>query len=151
MYIPIEATDSGSEVRAKINSLSYAENIKVSDEIATLYGQNVATASVDSILSANNNLSSYMVFAYDTNATKLDIAFGKNNVDLVVGIGLQLAMAGWYKGESRSAFPYNELRKCGSLQTIKDNTSAFNELKSSVNLKAIVNLSPFATSILGTL
>ena len=45
----------------------------------------------------------------------LDAAFGKGNEDSIVGLGRQLAMYAWFKGDSKTLHPFTKLMKCNSL------------------------------------
>ena len=80
------------------------------------------------------DLSSYYAFCAnaenDTNGDCLaiDCAFGKNNEDRIMNLGLQLAMYSWFCGDSKTEYPFTELCKCCTLTDIENNHAAFEEL-----------------------
>lgn len=74
------------------------------------------------------NLSSYQAFCSNINTTSLDCAFGKNNEDIVSGIGLQLAMYAWFKGTSPVSEPFTTIKNIDRLSDIFTSRAAFVEV-----------------------
>ena len=52
---------------------------------------------------------SYLIFCTSVVPNSLDAAFGKNNEDIIVGIGKQLAMYAWFKGVDAISHPFTTL------------------------------------------
>lgn len=90
---------------------------------------------------------SYLAFCINANADGLDAAFGKGNEDRVTGIGRQLAMYAWFKGDNKLEYPFTNLVTCDTLQDILNNTNALNEVYINVNVLNIIGLSPYAGSL----
>ena len=89
----------------------------------------------------STDLSSYFAFCscgtVKTSETMIDCAFGKNNEDRIFNLGLQLAMYSWYKGDSKTDYPFTELSKCCHLTDIENNNAAFKELWENNTLRVL--------------
>ena len=119
---------------------------QLSDETKALYG----VANVDEALKrAIVDFSSYQAFCANVNANSLDSAFGKNNEQYINGMGLNLAMYGWFKGEYKATSPYVDLKTKNSLDDIALSPQACTEIMGSENLLNLVQSSKYATSKLG--
>ena len=79
------------------------------------------------------SLESYYAFCANVNSDSIDCAFGKNNEDKTRMLGLQMAMYAWFKGDSKTEYPFTELIKCQTLNDLKK-AQAFSELASNNNL-----------------
>ena len=88
-------------------------------------------------LSNSIDLSSYYAFCADVNSNSIDCAFGKNNEDKILNLGLQLAMYSWFCGDSKTNYPFAELCKCCKLTDIENNEAAFNELWENNTLRTL--------------
>ncbi len=55
------------------------------------------------------NSSSYFAFIAAQNETTLDAAFGKNNEDLILDLGKQMAMYAWFMGTDKTENPFTNL------------------------------------------
>lgn len=73
-------------------------------------------------------LESYFAFCTNANEDSILCALGKNNEDRIRMLGLQLAMYAWFKGESKTDYPFTELSKCDTLTDIANSDSAWREL-----------------------
>lgn len=73
-------------------------------------------------------LESYFAFCTNANEDSILCALGKNNEDRIRKLGLQLAMYAWFKGESKTDYPFTELSKCDTLSDIPNNDSAWREM-----------------------
>lgn len=94
------------------------------------------------------SLESYYAFCANVNSDAIDCAFGKNNEDRIRMLGLQLAMYAWFKGDSKTEYPFTELVKCDSLVDILTNDLAYSELISNHNALNITLLNEYAKNIL---
>ena len=61
---------------------------------------------------------SYMTFCSEgygstANPGALDAALGKNNEDMILQIGRQLAMYAWFKGVNKTSYPFTNLKEIG--------------------------------------
>lgn len=128
-------------------ALPVAEGHKLSQSTAGLYALSGDNANVDLALAKNVNTSSYMAFCGNANAGSLDAAFGKNNESLIYGIGRQLAMYSWFKGDSKVDFPYTNLITKDKLSDCLADVYSFMEIINSPNLLALVNASPYAKAL----
>lgn len=76
---------------------------------------------VDNLLSGvmydNDRTDSYQAFVAAVNEDTVSAAFGKNNEDMIKGVGRQLAMYAWFKGEDKDDYPFTNLK---SMSTLKD-------------------------------
>lgn len=102
----------------------------------------------DALKRAIADFSSYQAFCSNVNATSIDCAFGKNNEELIFGLGRQLAMYSWFKGESKVTYPFTKLKQQQTLKQCVDN--ALDEIASSPSLVALITGNAFATGILNT-
>ena len=82
----------------------------------------------DPVLVNSIDLSSYYAFCASVNSNSIDCAFGKNNEDRILNLGLQLAMYAWFCGDSKTEYPFTELCNCCKLTDIETNDAAFKEL-----------------------
>lgn len=73
-------------------------------------------------------LESYFALCTNANEDSVLCALGKNNEDRIRMLGLQLAMYAWFKGESKTDYPFTELSKCDTLTDIQNSDSAWREL-----------------------
>jgi hypothetical protein len=95
---------------------------------------------------------SFMAFAGNVNPDMLDAAFGKGNEDRITGIGRQLAMYAWFKGDSKSAYPFTSLLTCDTLaDALLSCPLAREEVINNANCMAIISASPFALSTFNSL
>ena len=83
------------------------------------------------------DLSSYFAFCAGVNDNSIDCAFGKNNEDRILNLGLQLAMYSWFCGDSKTDYPYTELCNCCTLPEIEKNNVAFKELWENNTLRVL--------------
>lgn len=103
------------------------------------------TITSEDIGSSDN--SSYMAFCANVNTASLDAAFGKGNEDRISGIGRQLAMYAWYKGDSKTTYPFTNLLTCSTFQDCLNNTSALDEILDNVNICNLIIASPYSKTI----
>lgn len=92
------------------------------------------------------DLSSYYAFCANVNETSIDCAFGKNNEDRILNLGLQLAMYSWFCGDSKTDYPFTELCKCCKLTDIETNNAGFKELWENNTLRRLYIGGSIATS-----
>lgn len=88
----------------------------------------------------------YLTFVASQDSDTLDASFGKNNEDMVRGVGAGLAMYGWFKGLNKTDYPYTHLCR---VQTLNDmNIDAYSEIIRDDNfyLYDIITASPYATA-----
>lgn len=83
------------------------------------------------------DLSSYYAFCASVNSNSIDCAFGKNNEDKILNLGLQLAMYSWFCGDSKTEYPFTELCNCCKLTDIENNNAAFKELWENTTLRTL--------------
>lgn len=83
----------------------------------------------------STDLGSYYAFCANANSDSIDCAFGKNNEDRIINLGLQLAMYSWFKDNSKTDYPFTELCKCCKLTSIESNNAAFKELWENLTLR----------------
>ncbi len=150
MKIQINENDNSTYIREGINKLDNSNNRYISTnsstDIPSGYNLNDGLK-----FKRFENLISYQIFCSETDPNILDIAFGKNNVIEVSAIGKQMAMYAWYVGLSKTIYLFENLSKCDSLSDITSNGLAYDEYISVSVLVALVNKSPYASSILNTL
>lgn len=60
-------------------------------------------------------MSNYLAFVASQDSDTIDAAFGKNNEDIVRGVGAGLAMYSWFKGVDKTVHPFTNLRKMPTL------------------------------------
>ncbi len=96
------------------------ENIKLeyAGEEATPVNAGNLNKIEQGIFDAGIGLASYMAFCGNVNADMLDAAFGKNNEEYITGLGRQLAMYAWFKGDSKITYPFTELSKNNNMVDI---------------------------------
>ena len=112
--------------------------------VATLYGLVGVNATVSNVLKRVVPINSYVQFCTSTSSTNLDMAFGKLNEDRVVGIGLQMAMYSWFKGDSKIEFPYTNLITKNTLDDCLNNAYSFMEIITNPILLELIDNSPYA-------
>lgn len=144
--------DVATNLQNQINQLK-TDKVNVSDK-ATLSEAQTGTNDTKWItpkvlLSSikSNEKSSYMAFCANVNSDALDAAFGKNNVDVVLAIGRQLAMYSWFKGDSKSANKYTTTLTLDTLSSIYSNINAVQEVEKTGTIPALIEASPFAKAI----
>jgi hypothetical protein len=114
----------------------------LSTAVATLFGLVGSNATMRNAMSMAIPNASYMLFCTSTNAGALDVAFGKNNTDRVTGIGLQMSMYAWYKGDSRTTYPFATLQQQQTLANAVAN--AYTDIRGNKNIIDLISLSPYA-------
>lgn len=158
----ITLLNSGAYVDLTNNNIVTGENVGVSEigtplnvgtllssSVATSYGLNPSTATVSEVLNViyENSIKrtdSYIAFCGSVNANQLDSAFGKNNTEYIKSVGLQMAMYSWFKGDSKTTYPYTNLIMCDTLDDCVSNPLAFSEILSNLTLCTLLSLSPYA-------
>jgi hypothetical protein len=121
---------------------------QLSKETAALYSTDEPISDVDKALQrALIDYSSYQAFCANVNANSLDAAFGKNNADRIRGIGIQLAMYAWFKGEDKVAYPYTEIKKIQKIEELNKTVPKYIEYTGSANIKNLVAASPYALGL----
>lgn len=90
-------------------------------------------------------MSSYLAFVASQDSDTIDAAFGKNNEDMVRGVGVGLAMYGWFKGLDKTVHPFTHLRKMSTLNDMS--LDIYNEIICDDNfyLYDIINASSYAS------
>jgi hypothetical protein len=92
---------------------------------------------------------SYIAWVTNANTGSLDAAFGKLNEDKILFIGSQLAMYAWYKGVSKSSFPFANLQLQSTLSNVVNNLGSLSEvLSEGIHIQALMNSSPYAQTVL---
>ena len=90
----------------------------------------------NSLYDMQSVIPAYLVFVGETNTDLLDAAFGKNNEDNFKGVGKALAMYAWFKGLSKTDYPFNYLCK---MQTLNDvNTEVYEEIIDTISHEDLV-------------
>lgn len=138
-----------SNVRVGISG-NEAVTISISNTAKTLYGLDTVNANVEKALIKAFSLSSYMAFCTNANTNSLDAAFGKNNEDKVMGLGMQLAMYAWFKGTVKATSPFTNLIGCDTFANILQNGTALAEFLNDDNLYNLMVASPYALATFGT-
>lgn len=88
------------------------------------------------------NTSSYIAFCTNANVNAIDSAFGKNNESIISGIGKQLAMYAWFKGASKTTYPFTNLTTCNTFAECLSNPYALVEILVENNyIKSLIALS----------
>jgi hypothetical protein len=122
----------------------------LSTAVATLFGLVGTNATMRNAISMSMPNASYMIFCTNTNAAALDVAFGKNNTDRVGGVGLQMAMYSWYKGDSRTTYPFTNTQQQQKFTDILAVPNAYNEVRANRNLIDLISLSTYASDLANT-
>ena len=108
----------------------------------------IVALGIDLAIAAADKLAhrdSYLAFCANVNTTSLDVAFGKMNEDLMFGIGLQLAMYAWFKGDSKVTYPFTTLK---TKQTFLDcYSTAYNEIRANLTLLTLIAASVYAKDV----
>lgn len=120
-----------------------AETVTLSAETAELYKEGF----VDAALMKAVPTASYMAFCTNANTNSLDAAFGKNNENTIKGLGLQLAMYSWFKGDSKITYPYTNLIAFNSFRSICEDPQGLAEIIINSNIVSLINASPWAKAI----
>lgn len=126
---------------------SEAVTVTLSEETALKYGLSGPAANVDNALLYMPSDSSYISFCGNVNATMLDASFGKNNEDKIIGLGRQLAMFSWFKGDSKITYPYTNLIAFNSFRSICEDPQCLAEIIINSNIVSLINASPWAKAI----
>jgi len=87
--------------------------------------------------------SSYLTFVASQDSDTIDASFGKNNEDKVRGVGMALAMYGWFKGLDKTDYPFTNLCKMSTLNNM--NIEVYKEIISNETLIEFVSNSKYAT------
>ena len=93
-------------------------------------------------------LESYFALCTNANEDSVLCALGKNNEDRIRMLGLQLAMYAWFKGESKTDYPFTEFLKCDTLADIANSDSAWRELCLNDFLRVFLLYNEYARNIL---
>ena len=88
------------------------------------------------------NLSSCFAFIASQNSDTLDAAFGKNNEDLILDIGKQMAMYAWFKGVNKTEKPFTNLIGMSKLSDMT--LDVFEEIVENAYTRNLVLSSPYA-------
>ena len=117
----------------------------LTDETASLYGLGADGTPNDAFAHAFPT-GQLMAFAGSTNSEILDAAFGKGNEGFIHGIGRQLAMYAWYRGDSKETFPFKSLLRCDTfLDCIQ---YGIHELWENAAISALIENSPYAKGLM---
>ena len=93
------------------------------------------------------NLSSYIAFCTNANATSLDAAFGKNNESVIEDLGKQIAMYSWFTGTNKISYPFtNTLYKATFAQIVADPIS-YVEVYNELNAYNLTQVSSYAQTL----
>lgn len=146
--IPVAGEEGTYDIVAKPGAITEAgtpinKATLLSDETADLYCLTGDDATVDNALKKALSLSSYMAFCGNVNSDMLDAAFGKGNEDRMIGLGRQLAMYAWFKGDSRTIYPFTNLLTCDTLQDIFNNYQSLEEVVESNHLTNLFLNTPY--------
>lgn len=110
-----------------------------------------ANPSLMSIISANSmpltDTSSYQAFVANVSAVSVECALGKNNETDMPGIGRQLAMYAWYKGDAKATYPFPNLQATKNLLTAAANQSVINEIITSTSLLNFMNAYDYSAGV----
>jgi hypothetical protein len=123
----------------------------LSTAVATLFGLVGSNATMRNAMSMAVPNASYMIFCSSTNAVALDAAFGKNNTDRVGGVGLQMAMYSWFKGDSKTIHPFTNTQQQQKLTDILALPVAYNEVRANQNMIELISLSTYASDLANTI
>lgn len=136
------SAEAGKGINDRINTIVYSN---VVNDLTT-GGVDVALSAEQGIVLLKNQTASYMAFCANVNTESLDAAFGKNNEDRISGIGKQLAMYAWFKGDSKETYPFTNLIQCDTMQQCASN--AFEEIFTNDNVLSLIGSSPYAIGML---
>ena len=118
----------------------------LSDETAEFLGLPTLATPNDAFRNVGSFSPSFLQFVAQANADCVDAAFGKGNEDQVLGIGRQLAMYAWFRGDDPGEHPFLALRRCSTFRNCVE--MAIGEIWNSQNISELIALSPFAQGIL---
>jgi hypothetical protein len=90
-----------------------------------------------------HGISSYLAFVASQDTDTIDASFGKNNEDRMRGVGLALAMYGWFKGLNKTKYPFTNLIKMSTLNDMS--FDVYKEIISNETLIEFVSNSEYAT------
>ena len=140
-WINIANKESALSVRNKINALGADVNTQqgILNVKADLVDGKVPLTQLPEPIKTD----SYLAFCANVNANSLDAALGKNVEEYLNYIGLQLAMYAWFKGDSKTTYPFTNLKTCKTLAEILGNASARNEIYANTNLLTMLVNSPY--------
>lgn len=140
-WVNIQNKESALSVRNKLNTLGALvdTNGSILSTKADLSGGKVPASQLPDIMRTD----SFMAFCTNANAGSLDAALGKDVEEYVNYIGLQLAMYAWFKGDSKTTYPFTNLKTCKTLAEILGNASARNEIYANTNLLTMLINSPY--------
>lgn len=124
-------TDTGWDTLLPITT---AENVMMNE------AQSLADLSIDALYS-------YFAWCANVNIDSVESAFGKNNEEYIKQIGKQLAMYAWYKGNSKTTYPFTNLMLANTLEETLSDIDSREELGESLNLLDLLALSPYALSV----
>lgn len=122
-----------------------AVTVQLAAATQALYG---GSLNADAALAKAVPLGSYMAFCGNVNATMLDAAFGKSNEDIVSGIGLQMAMYAWFKGNLKATYPLASLKYCNTLAAVLSSQAAKIEISALSDLWLLLYASAYAKGVM---
>jgi len=99
------------------------------------------------IAQAGMPFASYMAFCGNVNVEMLDAAFGKNNDTLVTGLGIQLAMYGWFKGDSKTTFPFTSLISKNRFTDLLADIDTLQEILMTYYIPILIKTSTYAYTL----
>jgi len=115
------------------------------DALMTLIANNTTMSILNS---GAVDFSSYMVFCNSSaNSDVLDAAFGKNNESYLKKIGQQLAMYAWFKGDSKTTYPFTNLLTCDTFASILSSSTVLQEMLMNYNIPVIIKSSLYAYAL----
>lgn len=152
-WVNIQNKESALSVRNKINALGANVDTKATQSALNSLTATVETKAdlVNGIVNPSQlypNLDSYIAFCANVNINAIEAAFGKNNEDKVHKIGEQLAMYAWFRGDSKTTYPFTNLKTCDNLSGCLSNPSALNELVNNSNIMNLIAGSPYAMGLI---
>jgi len=131
------SAEAGKNINNRIDTIVYSS---VVNDLVT-GGADVALSAEQGIVLLENQMASYMAFCTNANMDSLDAAFGKNNENEIKGIGRQLAMYAWFKGDSKVSYPFTSLLSKNSLSEINLDVSV---LSNNFNIIDLIGASTYA-------
>lgn len=152
-WVNIANKESALSVRNKLNALGADVDTKAT--ITALNALTTTAASKADLVDGKVPLTqlpdymktdSFMAFCTNANANSLDAAFGKNVESYMAFLGSQLAMYAYFKGDAEGSYPFTNLKKMHNLSTILATQLAYNEVRNSPTLLALIASSPYAKS-----
>lgn len=107
----------------------------------------------DTLIKNENNIdklvpmSLYLTFVGNVNTDMVEAAFGKNNEDGIIGLGVALIMYSRYKCES---LEFKALFDCNTLSDILNSTDALAEVFNSAEITSLIKSNEYAFTLLKT-